>query len=73
MGALAAAFAGHPNPHATGRNQVAVGTGFYKQSAAVAMGYFRIVNENVMLNAGVSTNLAGGGETAVKAGITFAW
>ena len=52
---------------------MAVGTGFYKQSAAVAMGYFRIVNENVMLNAGVSTNLAGGGETAVKAGITFAW
>ncbi|WP_319774200.1 YadA C-terminal domain-containing protein [Breoghania sp.] len=73
IGAMAAAFSGlHPNPRATGRNQVAIGAGIYKEATAAALGYFHIINENVMLNAGVSSSFHDG-NTAAKAGITFCW
>ena len=39
IGAMAAAFSGlHPNPRATGRNQVAIGAGIYKKTTAAALG-----------------------------------
>jgi hypothetical protein len=73
VGALAAAFSGlQANSHARGRTQFAVAAGTHRGSAAVAAGFFQIVNEHVMIDAGLSAAFRGE-DTAANAGSTFSF
>jgi autotransporter adhesin len=71
VGAMAAAQA-HliPNARVKGNSQISIGIGHYRGSNAVAAGLFHYVNDNVMVNAGVSTTFD---ETSGGGGITFGW
>lgn len=44
----------HPNPRHKGKTQIAIGSGMYNHNVAGAVGIFHHLNDNVMLNAGVS-------------------
>lgn len=61
----------HPNPRATGRTEIAVGTGFYRDRVAGAVGLFHHFNDNVMLSGGVS--YGGNTEWAGNVGLTYSF
>lgn len=71
LGATSAALAGlHPNPSATGPNQLAVAIGGYRGETAFAAGYYRHLGDNVMLSVGVATNDDG---ASGNLGASFSW
>jgi autotransporter adhesin len=73
LGAVASAFSALvPNARSSGNTQISLGTGYYNGSAAVAAGVFHYVNNNVLLNTGVSTAF-NSRSTSGRAGITFGW
>ncbi|NTV13708.1 MAG: hypothetical protein HGA96_07245 [Desulfobulbaceae bacterium] len=73
IGALSSAFSALvPNARATGNTQISLGVGNYGHANALAGGMFHYVNNNLLLNAGISTSF-GTRETAGRAGITFGW
>ena len=60
-----------PNARADNNTQLSMGTGVYRDRAGFALGAFHYVNDNVLLNAGVSY---GGTKSVIgKAGVTFGW
>jgi autotransporter adhesin len=71
VGAMGAAFSALvPNSRSKGNTQLSVGVGVYSNSQAIAAGLFRYIDNDVLLNAGVS---ATSDEVAGRAGITFGW
>lgn len=67
ISSITALTALHPNARSNSDNQVSIGTGIYSGHQSVAVGTFHYLNNDVLLNTGLSY----GGETAVKAGVTF--
>lgn len=61
----------HPNPKATGRTQLAIGSGMYRDNVAGAVGLFHHINDNTMLSAGVA--YGGSSEWAGNIGLTFSF
>jgi len=73
VGALSSAFSALvPNARSAGNTQIALGTGYYEGSTAMAAGLFHYVSKNVLVNAGVSTTF-NSHSTAGRAGVTFGW
>ena len=71
VGALGAALAGpHSNPRSKGDNAVAGAVGVYRGQTALAAGYFRHLNDQVMVSLGGSTT---GNEWSTNAGFTVSW
>jgi len=71
VGAVSAAFSAMvPNYRAAGDTQLSLGLGNYSGSNALAAGVFHYVNDNILLNAGVSSSFNSDG-TASRAGITI--
>ncbi len=71
VGAFSAAFSALvPNDRAAGNTQVALGLGTYSGETAIAAGVFHYVNDNILINAGVSHSMKQS-ETAGRAGITY--
>lgn len=60
-----------PNGRISSSNQFSVGVGAYHSVAALAIGYFRSLGNNWLLNAGLGWS--GSQETTVKTGLTYAW
>ena len=61
----------HPNPRATGKTQIAIGGGLYRDNVAGAIGIFHNFNDNVMLSVGAAY---GGSESwAGNVGLTFSF
>jgi len=73
LGALSSAMSALvPNSRAAGNTQIAVGAGYYRDSTAMAVGAFHYINDNILVNAGVSTAF-NHSETAGRAGVTIGW
>jgi autotransporter adhesin len=68
MGAAFSALV--PNSRSKGNTQLSIGVGAYSNSQAIAAGLFRYIDNDVLLNAGVS---ATSDEVVGRAGITFGW
>ena len=67
-----AAVAGlKPNARACNDTQIAIGGGYYRGTAGVALGGFHYVNDNLMLNLGAG--YAGNQSATVSGGLTFGW
>jgi len=58
-----------PNQRVTGDTQLSIGLGYYDSEAAIAGGMFHYINDDVLLNAGVSYSRESG--TAGRAGVTW--
>ena len=58
-----------PNARAAGNTQVSASTGYYDGKVGGAVGVFHYVNDNVLVNAGVS--YAGDESLMARAGVTF--
>ena len=58
-----------PNQRVTSDTQLSVGLGYYDSEAAIAGGMFHYINDDVLLNAGVSYSRESG--TAGRAGVTW--
>ncbi len=72
VGSMAAALSALvPNSRAKGDSQFSMGMGQYKSSTSMAAGMFHYVNDNVLVNAGVSTSLGADQETAARVGFTI--
>ncbi len=68
---MAALSALQPNARAENDTQVSIGTGMYRDQVGGAIGVFHYLNDNTMLNAGVSF---GGSDAFMgRAGATFGW
>lgn len=61
-----------PNPRAQDNTQISLGLGHYSGSTALAAGVFHQVNDNILVNTGVSSSFSSNA-TAGRAGITFGW
>ncbi len=68
---MAALSALQPNARAENNTQIAVGTGMYRDRIGGALGIFHYLNDNTMLNAGVS--YGGSSSFTGRAGATFGW
>jgi autotransporter adhesin len=68
MGAALSALV--PNARSKGNTQLSIGVGAYSGAQAIAAGLFRYINNDVLVNAGVS---ATSDEVVGRAGITFGW
>ena len=71
MAQMAAMSALVPNARAHGNTQISVGTGAYQGQTAAAVGAFHWVNDNLLLNAGVS--YGNSNNVAYRAGLTWSW
>lgn len=71
MASMAALTALVPNARANGNTQLAIGTGAYEGHTAMAIGGFHWVNDNILLNAGVSWGNSS--DKAYRMGITYSW
>jgi autotransporter adhesin len=73
VGAISSALSALvPSPHATGNTHLAIGLGYYRDSAAVAAGLFYNITNNILVNAGVSTAF-NHSETAGRVGACISW
>jgi autotransporter adhesin len=61
-----------PNARAEGNTQISIGAGNYGSSSALAFGAFHYLNDNVLLNAGIS-KASGSEKFASRAGLTIGW
>lgn len=71
MAQMAAMSALVPNARAHGNTQISVGTGAYEGHTAAAVGGFHWINDNLLLNAGVS--YGNSNNVAYRAGLTWSW
>ena len=72
VGALGAAMSALvPNSRSKGNTQVSVGFGHYGGSQALAAGLFHYVNDDMLVNAGISATTSN--EVFGRAGVTFGW
>jgi len=71
MAQMAAMSALVPNARAHGNTQLSVGTGTYEGHTAAAVGGFHWVNDNLLLNAGVS--YGNSNNVVYRAGLTWSW
>lgn len=60
-----------PNARSAGNTQFSIGSGIYRDRVGGAAGLFHYVNDNVLLNAGVS--YGGDHSTMGRVGATFGW
>ena len=72
VGAMGAALSALvPNAKSKGNTQLSIGVGAYGDSQAIAAGLFRYIDNDVLVNAGVSATSSS--EVVGRAGITFGW
>ena len=71
MASMAAMTALVPNARAHGNTQLAIGTGAYEGHTAAAIGGFHWINDNLLLNIGVSYGDTS--KAAYRAGVTWSW
>ena len=70
MATMSAMTALVPNARATGNTQLSFGTGMYEGEAAMALGGFHWVDDNILLNVGAAW---GSADTAYRMGVTYSW
>ena len=70
MATMSALTALVPNARATGNTQLSFGTGMYEGEAAMALGGFHWVDDNILLNVGAAW---GSADTAYRMGVTYSW
>jgi hypothetical protein len=71
MASMAAMTALVPNARSQGDTSLSLGTGAYQGHTAMAIGGFHYINDNILLNAGVSWSNTS--DAAYRIGVTYSW